>query len=283
MPPGHDLNEIVMSDVTLNGVPADSSVHTVGDNDNDGLPDLTIKFDRDQVRGALDEGDEVRIAVAGDIGGGNRFLALDKTRVTRQHVSAPTSGEVVVGGTNYMIRWDVPVGWNPDHAEIAYTVDNGITWVPIANNAQGTSYAWSVPNLTAPSTRVRVGLFDAGGLLSYDSNDGVFQIHPVAAEVVTPTGRPRRLLLQNVPNPFMAGRLTSIGYELAAATPVTLAVFTPSGRLVRVLVQSSMPAGRHQVTWDGRDHDGRFVGAGVYFVQMKAGSFTASRTMTLLH
>jgi flagellar hook assembly protein FlgD len=89
--------------------------------------------------------------------------------------------------------------------------------------------------------------------------------------------------MQNVPNPFRAGHATTIAYQLSTPSPVDLSVYSASGRLVRVLVHESAPAGRHQVTWNGRDREGRLVGPGVYFVQMKSASFKASRTIIMLN
>jgi flagellar hook assembly protein FlgD len=43
-----------------------------------------------------------------------------------------------------------------------------------------------------------------------------------------------------------------------------------------------MPAGRHQVTWDGRDTSGRQVASGVYFYRLQAGAETRSGKMVLM-
>src|SRR5690606_18049823 len=62
-------------------------------------------------------------------------------------------------------------------------------------------------------------------------------------------------LEQNYPNPFNPE--TQIRFELDAAAAVTLAVYDASGRTIRVLVNSTMPAGAHSVTWDGYASDGQ--------------------------
>ena len=58
---------------------------------------------------------------------------------------------------------------------------------------------------------------------------------------------------------------------LASAAHVELAVFDVAGRRVRTLARASLAAGRHPVTWDGRDDGGRVLGAGVYLVRANAG------------
>ena len=283
LPAGHDVNGIVVPGVTLNGVPTAPHTPSVGDNDSDGLPDVMVKFARDQVSRVLQEGEDVRIVVAGELGNGDRFMAIDRVRVTIHHVTTPAAGEVVASGTSHAVAWNVPAGWHPDYAELAYTLDGGVTWNLIASGVQGKSYAWSVPEITAQAVRVRVGLFDESGLIAYDSNDGVFQIRPTTTDVGGTPGGSRVQLLPSVPNPFLSGRSTVIAYELPAPAVVSLSVYSVTGQLTRELVQGSMPAGRHQVTWDGRDRSGRRVSAGVYFVQMRTGAFKASRTITLLN
>jgi flagellar hook assembly protein FlgD len=51
---------------------------------------------------------------------------------------------------------------------------------------------------------------------------------------------------------------------------------------VRDLIDRTMPAGRHEVTWDGRDATGARVTSGVYFYKFAAGTFTAERKMVVL-
>jgi len=87
-------------------------------------------------------------------------------------------------------------------------------------------------------------------------------------------------LLPNVPNPFNPS--TSIIYELPADTHVRLSVYDLSGRLVRVLADTAMPAGQHSVRWDGRDGQGQASSSGMYFVRMNAGGKTGLRKITLV-
>ena len=91
---------------------------------------------------------------------------------------------------------------------------------------------------------------------------------------------PHDALYQNVPNPFNPS--TSIRYALRAPSDVTLMVFDAAGRRVRTLVDTSMPAGVHDVAWDGFDHRGNRVASGVYFYRLQTGVFTETRKMVLL-
>jgi len=85
---------------------------------------------------------------------------------------------------------------------------------------------------------------------------------------------------QSYPNPFRAS--TTVSYGLPGVQRVTVTVYDIRGAFVRNLVSGTLPAGRHQVVWDGRDGRGRHVGSGVYFCRLEAGEFGATRRMVLL-
>jgi hypothetical protein len=88
-------------------------------------------------------------------------------------------------------------------------------------------------------------------------------------------------LEQNTPNPF--NPKTTIAYQVpAGGGDVTIEVFDVTGRLVATLLDEHRPAGRHTVSWTGRDSQGEEVATGVYFCRMKAGEETMSRKMLLL-
>ena len=73
---------------------------------------------------------------------------------------------------------------------------------------------------------------------------------------------------QNYPNPFNPD--TRITYSLPRNSFVSIKVFNELGRRVRSLVSQNMPAGEHNVAWNGIDENGRSVSAGIYFARVKA-------------
>jgi flagellar hook assembly protein FlgD len=85
---------------------------------------------------------------------------------------------------------------------------------------------------------------------------------------------------QNLPNPF--NPTTRIPFTTSERGHVTLAIYDATGRRVRTLIDGMMPAGRHDVDWDGRDDRGIVRSSGVYFCRMHAGKQSASRKMLLL-
>jgi WD40 repeat protein len=87
-------------------------------------------------------------------------------------------------------------------------------------------------------------------------------------------------LWQNYPNPFNPS--TAIRFELAASSRVELQVYSAAGRRIASLVEGTMPAGRHEVTWSGRDEAGRPVASGIYFCRLRAEDFSETRSMLLI-
>lgn len=103
------------------------------------------------------------------------------------------------------------------------------------------------------------------------------------------TGRPNNevtetpltfALKQNYPNPF--NPTTRIGFELPRAGQVTMVIFNILGQRVRELANRAYAAGKHEITWDGKDDWGTEVSSGIYFYRLRSGSTTLSRKMLLL-
>lgn len=87
-------------------------------------------------------------------------------------------------------------------------------------------------------------------------------------------------LREIAPNPFNPS--TRIAFDLATAGPVRVEVFDVRGRSVRRLVAGSLPAGRHDVVWDGRDDAGNVVASGAYVARLVAEGTVVSRKMQLV-
>ncbi|MDZ7721851.1 MAG: FlgD immunoglobulin-like domain containing protein [candidate division KSB1 bacterium] len=87
-------------------------------------------------------------------------------------------------------------------------------------------------------------------------------------------------LHQNYPNPF--NPVTTLTYDVAKATDVTIVVYDVLGKKVKTLVQAKQAAGTHSVNWDGTNDAGLRVSSGVYFYQMKTTDYTKTQKMMLL-
>jgi hypothetical protein len=81
------------------------------------------------------------------------------------------------------------------------------------------------------------------------------------------------------PNPCV--HATTIAFGLPSATPVNLAVYDVSGRLVRTLVAGEVEAGEHRIDWNRMADNGSRVASGIYFCRLQAGSTTLTRRMVV--
>jgi len=107
------------------------------------------------------------------------------------------------------------------------------------------------------------------------------EVRITAVEETAEAPLPRQVALGRAfPNPFNAA--TVIPLELERAGAVELTVRDLLGRRVRVLTAGQLAAGRHAVTWDGRNDAGLPAATGAYLVELRAAGFRAVRKVTLL-
>ncbi|MEZ4698786.1 MAG: DUF1501 domain-containing protein [Rhodothermales bacterium] len=77
---------------------------------------------------------------------------------------------------------------------------------------------------------------------------------------------------QNYPNPFASA--TTISFSLREAGPVTVDVYDIQGRVVAALVDRTLPAGEHRVTFDAAG-----LPSGTYLYRIRTGAGEQTRTM----
>lgn len=113
-----------------------------------------------------------------------------------------------------------------------------------------------------------------GGLFFYRNQS-------VTTHVADPSSLPDEFVLhQNYPNPFNAA--TTILYDLPVAGHVELTVYNVLGKPVRTLVDARQPAATYRVIWDGKTAAGAQASSGIYFYQLRARNFTATRQLVFL-
>ncbi len=85
----------------------------------------------------------------------------------------------------------------------------------------------------------------------------------------------------NYPNPF--NPTTTIEFSLVQTSQfVTLEIFNIKGQKVKTLYKGIAEEGKHSVTWEGKDTNGKSVSTGIYFYKLKTGKKEISRKMLLL-
>lgn len=82
------------------------------------------------------------------------------------------------------------------------------------------------------------------------------------------------------PNPVAAR--TVVAFDLPEPSSVRAALYDASGRLVRILADERLPAGKHQRAWDRRDESGHPVPAGIYFLRLDAGAHLSHQKIVVV-
>ena len=280
-PPAPFLAEsLVVSTIRLNGaVYADPTSAELGDHDGDGIPDLRVRFWRQDVHLLLAPGNQVPVCVDGRLGS-RLFSGCDTIKVKHGSVTKPVAGEVVAPVAPCVIEWnlaDEDVQW----VSILYTRDRGVTWTQIAERQPNDGqYTWNVPAIHGDSLRVAV-LFveneevpldqvdpeyspeeDALGVLAMSAPFSIFGATDVQA---APTELQFAL---TGPNPARGDARMTFG--LPSRADVKLELFDVLGRRVKTLARGVHEAGWHSVRWTGTGDSGAPIGAGLYFVRFRA-------------
>jgi hypothetical protein len=82
-------------------------------------------------------------------------------------------------------------------------------------------------------------------------------------------------LAQNYPNPFNAS--TTLSFSLPSRSFVSLKVFDVMGREVATIVSDELSAGSYSRQWNAAG-----ASSGVYFCQLKAGTFMETKRLLLI-
>ena len=216
-------------------------------------------------------------------------------------------GGMVIGGVHFFDENTGIIVGNDDAEAILKTYDGGVTWesrhsAPSGYTLQGLSgqgdacvaaghggrillshdagETWTLDGTAVPVTTLMATCVKDGAMLCAGTSGRIFKrvgTTPVLPEIILGTA-PR--LLSNRPNPFNPS--TQIEYELARSGHVKLEIFDARARLVRVLVNDSFVAGRHSVSWDGRNGRGQSSPSGLYFCLLRTIDGTDSRKLSLL-
>ena len=139
-----------------------------------------------------------------------------------------------------------------------------------------------MPSLTP--AQVAAHLVATGDVVAYDQPIGprvnaYRALTQLVALGVGPETVPALRMEDAWPNPFASA--TTVAFSMPDAAPVRLAIYDPSGRRVRLLVNAMLPSGRHAIRWDGLDASGHASSSGVYFATLESGAFRGSRKLVL--
>ncbi len=152
-----------------------------------------------------------------------------------------------------------------DWSKIGEVDGNGTTTSP-------TYYSFEDRTLLNGKITYRLKQVDHDGSFTYSNPIAVV----INANTVEGEGNPTVYSLdQNYPNPFNPS--TVIRFAIPVAGEVSLSVYNTLGQKVAQLLNSTMPAGYHQVEFNAKDFP-----SGLYMYEVKAGAFTSTKKMLLI-
>jgi hypothetical protein len=88
------------------------------------------------------------------------------------------------------------------------------------------------------------------------------------------------LRVTSAPNPFR--KETHLTFALAPGEEARLEIFSVEGRSVRRFGVAARPTAGREIAWDGRDHAGTLLPAGVYLYRLEAGSRSVAGKLVYL-
>jgi len=85
---------------------------------------------------------------------------------------------------------------------------------------------------------------------------------------------------QNAPNPFNPN--TQISFTLPKAQAAQLSIYNLKGQLIKRLIDTTLPAGKNTISWDGTDERGKAVSSGIYSYRLLSEGKSIVRKMLLM-
>ena len=147
------------------------------------------------------------------------------------------------------------------------STNNGTNWNSVNT---GLTNTLEIGSLVATSTHLFAGTNGAGVW-----RRPLFEMIPTSVEQIFAQLPERFDLQQNYPNPFNPS--TTIRYSLPSTAHVKLTIYNMLGQAVSELVNEQQSAGWREVRWDAKS-----ISSGVYFYELRAGSFVQTRKMLVL-
>jgi hypothetical protein len=171
-----------------------------------------------------------------------------------------------------------------DTSDAEFTIYRSLEWIQLDRYEGQVAHNTSdVIQMTLDAQHLPTGTYEANIIIESNAGDPV--VVPVTLFVdagLSEIGSvPRSLALSGVhPNPF--NPRTTIDFSLPRAGFAQLTVYDVTGKRIRTLLNENLPAGDHQVVWDGKDGAGRNLASGTYFCRLEAGGKALSLKMLLL-
>jgi len=169
--------------------------------------------------------------------------------------------------------YDVKIQIDYSSGQILYAIDSVQSIDSPLSDFNIVQWKGSITANLAPNYHLQINM--------YLDKSRVFDVweSPYITDAETPLVQ-TPVLMQNYPNPF--NPITTIKFALDKDENVKLSIYDVSGKLIRKLLDTRLKKGWHNVTWDGKDSEGKPVTSGVYFYMLSTSGYRETRKMILL-
>ncbi len=285
-----DMGEVMLGDINLNGFPYEVSDYVYFSNYF--MFPYIYSLDALQLANSDMNGDLVPASISDLVFLINVIISGKSSSSPRPDSDLQASVRLAPAPGHTIVRYsaDFPVGG----VLLTFQADRTLEPAMIVNlqdhmsmkiaieGRQGRVFMYSADGTSMPAGDNPVLALPEGIEVAFEYVDVAGADGRTAAVVyASPNSVPEEFTLgQNYPNPF--NPQTTISFDLVASSEVSLTVFDILGRQVTTLLDGEMPAGHHEVVFDGRDSDSSALASGVYFYRLSAAGGTSTRKMILM-
>jgi hypothetical protein len=274
---GYAASDIDIASILLNGsVPVAAGAPTaLGDENDDSIPDLMVKFSRAAIGMLLPEGENVPVTVSGLVDG-DCFEGTDFIRVKGVILPSPVAGSTVVIGGGVEVIWDPDP--EIDTVDLIASFDHGATWsVEARGLADDGQYHWTVPNVSTDGARLAVVVVasENHGDIVTAAELGESETFSIGA-TTDAVGPHLTFAIRGVhPNPAVGN--FRVWFSLPNEKPAKLVVYNVAGRKVSERDLTHLGRGLHTVTLERHG-----LAAGVYMLKLTQSGQSVTKRAVLV-
>jgi hypothetical protein len=173
------------------------------------------------------------------------------------------------------LEWTIGIVSSEGPSEITF---NGIQQCPKKLGVYW-MYKGTITDLRQQSSvTIEASTKESYGYLVVTANPKVLEMYTSVFSLKTPYPNPSngRVVIEYV----LPYQWSENGLRTGDKTQnVSVVLYDLAGRMVKNLINSTVPAGKHTLMWDGRSQSGSMVGSGVYVLRFKSGKYIKNMQM----
>jgi hypothetical protein len=224
--------------------------------------------------------------IAGDFNVGNNYTYTINFELTPETLPVEFTSFRAIATSEYFVNlfWTTQTETNLSGYYVYRNTESDIGSsirvsgiISATNTSQSTNYNYTDREVEAGNTYYYwLQALDLNGVVNFHGPISVL----LDDSTITPVVPGKTCILPVYPNPF--NPTTNIPYQIKTPETVTISIYNNKGQLVRSFSRNHAAAGVFNVSFDGRNSNGKPLACGVYTCIMKAGQYNSTTKMVLL-